>query len=297
MKTVFNILIALLVVWIVYVCVFSNRTSYLPEMEPDSVNESFEGIRNVRTCVNYFTRPVSVAYDSESYALYVSCLNDVASDVPYTGYICKTDLYGEIADTLAIPELRAPKGMAVSNSRLYITDINRVIRFNLANDSVDLVYRVPGAQYLADITCDKKGVFYVSDSHAGCVFRLQGDSAVVFCKDTLCDNVTGLCMDGTTLVAGCKNRIVSLSAGGKVQLMATVPYSVYGIKSDDNGGFLVSDYVGNIHHVKGGQTKILSKRHGDANSADFEYIPGQRMIYMPTYNANSLELYQSGDLL
>ncbi len=297
MKTVFNILIALLVVWIVYVCVFKNRGTDVPAMESGSQSESFEGIRNVRTCVNYFTRPISVAYDSDSYALYVSCLNDVASDVPYTGYICKTDLYGEIADTLAIPELRAPKGLAVRNSHLYITDINRVIRFNLSNDSVDLVYRVPGAQYLSDITCDKKGFFYVSDSHAGCVYKLQGDSAVVFCKDTLCDNVTGLCMDGTTLVAGCKNRIVSVSAGGKVQLIQNVPYSVYGIKSDDNGGFFASDYVGNIHHVKDGVSKVLQKRHADANSADFEYIPGQRMIYMPTYNSNSLEIYQSGDLL
>lgn len=297
MKTVFNILIGIMVVWILWVCVFRKSADKENTVHAGSQSESFEGIRNVKTCANCFNRPVSVAYDSDTYALYVSCLNDVSSDLPYSGYVCKTDLYGDIADTLKVPELRSPNGLAVKGPHLYITDLNRVIRFNISTDSVDLVYRVPGAMFLSDIVCDKRGVMYASDRHAGCVYRLQGDSAVVFCRDTICDNITGLCISGTQLVGGCKNRIVAFSANGQASVVANVPYSVYGIKSDDNDGFLVSDYVGNIHYVADGKTKVLSKRHGDANSADFEYIPGQQMIYMPTYKSNSLELYQVGGRL
>lgn len=297
MKTVFNIFIGVLLAWILWICVFRKSGTESQETVSGAQYETFSGVRIVKTCKNYFSRPAAVAFDAEREVLYVSCMAEGdESDLPYRGYICKVSLYGEIIDTMPVPELREPKGLAVVGSRLYVADMNRVVRVDTETEQVDLVYRMPNAKYISDVVDDKDGNLYVSDTHADCIFRLQGDSAVVFCRDSLLSNVTGLCMDGVQLVAGVRSGIVFLDDRGRVEKVWNTKFSVYGIRSDGNGGFLVSDFVGNLHYVCGGNASVLQKRQCNANSADFEYLPAQKTIYMPTFKDNSLVVMEVGTL-
>lgn len=297
MKTVFNILVAALVLWILWACVFGGRKPAAQDIEVAHVEGRLDGINSMKICKNYFSRPYSVAYSDMDDVLYISCLNDVSSEASYPGYVCKVNLFGEIIDTLSIPELREPKGLAVVDSHLYITDLNRVVRYNIETDSVDHVYLIPKALYLADIVSNRLGEIYISDSHASMLYKISGDSSVVFCRDTLCHNIAGLCMDGDDIVAGVKNAVLRIGPNGKVKVVSNTNYSTCGIKSIDNGVYLASDFVGNIHYIKNGKSSVSVKKTSDVNSADFEYVAAQRMIYMPTYIDNSLSILQVGDNL
>lgn len=297
MKTVFNIFIAAVAIWVLWTCVFGRKVKNSAEPVASTQYEQFRGVRTVKSCVNYFSRPTSVVMDNDHDCLYVSCLNDADHDIPYPGYVCKVSLYGEILDTLPVPELREPRGMAVHGGRLYIADKNRVVRMDTETEVVDLLYRMPKAMFLSDVVDDRDGNIYVSDTHAGCIYRLQGDSCVVLCSDSLLCNVTGLCISSDNmLVAGAKNAVLQVDAGGSINVLANVGFSVYGIRDDGNGNFLASDLSGNLHYIAGGKSTVLQKKQGNANTADFEYLLHRNMIYMPTYLDNSLLLMETGIL-
>lgn len=295
MKTVFNVIIGALMVWVLWMVCMGGPSHEQENFTGVAKNSMVDALSHMKTCQSYFSRPISVTHDRATDLLYVSCLDDI--DNQDHGLICRTDIYGEIIDTLDVRQLRQPKGCKVAGGCLYVTDINCVIRYNLAADSIDMVYMLPKAMYLSDVEADSYGNIFVSDTHAGCIYKIRGDSSMVFCKDSLLNNVTGLCYNGNNVVAGAKNCIVCISNNGKASVMAHTPFSVYGIRSLDDGSYLASDFVGNIHHVSASGSTVIYKKNADANSADFEYIPEQRMIYLPTYIKNSLVLFRVSDSL
>jgi len=295
MKIVFNVLISAVVLWILWLVCCNGPKQSPDEYTGQARNSMVDALSHMKTCQSYFSRPISVTHDRNSDMLYVSCLDDI--DSQDHGLICRTDIYGEIIDTLAVEQLRQPKGCKTVAGCLYITDINRVIRYSLAADSIEWVYLPPKAMYLQDVESDPYGNIFVSDAHAGCIYRIRGDSVTLYCKDSLLNNVTGLCHNGSNLVAGAKNCIVGVDNNGRARILAHTPFSVYGIRYLDNGEYLASDFVGNVHHVSAAGSQVIYKKSADANSADFEFIPEQRLIYLPTYKKNSMVLFKLCDSL
>jgi hypothetical protein len=70
--------------------------------------------------------------------------------------------------------------------------------------------------------------------------------------------------------------------------------NVDGIQVDGRGNYLISDYNGKLYRVMpSGEKRLLinSATTGD-NIADFVYIPGKKLVMVPTLTRNSVMGYR-----
>ncbi|MEM9820929.1 MAG: hypothetical protein AAF985_07645, partial [Bacteroidota bacterium] len=95
------------------------------------------------------------------------------------GFISRMDLDGNVDKLKWVEGLDAPKGMAIKDQVLYVTDIDRVKGFQLpdGNQVFDLDFSKDGVQFLNDITLGKDGVLLVSETILGKVFEVNTDGA------------------------------------------------------------------------------------------------------------------------
>lgn len=242
-----------------------------------------------------FKVPESAAVDSRNNYIYVSNINGEPDEKNGIGYVTRVMLSGEIIDTLNIQGLNAPKGMALSGNLLYIADIDRVVVFDTDIQQVVKFFEPQGAEFLNDISIDAENNIYISDSKAGRVFKIAAGNIETYIADSLCINANGLCRSDACLALGAGDKILivnPLNATKKV--FAILDFTPDGLKYHNDTTFIVSDFVGNIFAVTPKRcTKLVSAREG-VNAADFEYLPEQNILIVPTFFNNTIDIYEIG---
>ena len=115
--------------------------------------------------------PESVFYDAESDVYLVSNINGALLDADKNGFISKVSPDGKVLELAWIDgtklkgmSLNAPKGMVVSDGKLFVADINFVKTFDAKTGKPGANYNVPGAKFLNDIAAAPDGTIFVSDS-------------------------------------------------------------------------------------------------------------------------------------
>ncbi|MCQ2252094.1 MAG: hypothetical protein MJZ61_01455 [Bacteroidales bacterium] len=294
MKVAFNILVAAIVIGILWSAFSGIRREPDTQVAVSAYQRDWNGARSLKCCKNYFARPISVAHDPGKDVLYVA---NVVDETTAGGYVCRTSITGEVLDTLRIDGITSLGGVTVLDNYVYIADGKRLLKYSIDLDSVSRVYEMPYVQHLGAVSHDKKGNVYVSDSHKNSIYRIENDSIKLFCQDSLCSNINGMCISGTTLMAGAGNLILRIDSLGRAWKYTKLKFSVFGICSDEAGNFLVSDFVGNVYAVSQAGQQLLVKKHASSNAAGIEYIPDQKMLFVPTYNTNSLEIFEVGNYL
>lgn len=295
MKYVFNILIAFVVIWIVWTVIDRGPRHAETEVSEAGAAKDFDGAQLVKSCSGCFRRPFAVEYCNDE--MFVA--NDIAGrdGKDSTGFVCRTSLYGEFVDNLHIADLKSPKGMAVNDGCLYIADLNRIVKYDIDGDSIAAILSIDGAKNLSDIEKDRSGLLYVSDSQDAKIYRIKNDTVTLFASDTLLNGVSGLAYYDGCIFAGANKRIVRVDASGRVKIFAHVVYPVCGLCADDNGCFITTDFVGNVYVVSNGPQQLLVKRRQGVNSAIVGYIPEQKLLAVPTFANNSVEIYEIGRYL
>lgn len=298
MKYVFNAILVIVVIIVIRMAACNNKQQTTNNVTaPVSQTENFSGARILKTCKNYFNNPESVTFDKDNEVIYISNTEDSVTDNESTGYICKASLYGEIIDTLKITNLVSPKGMAVKDGILYISDVNKIIKYNTEKEWVEKCYDIPEAQSLKDIEISNSGIVYISDSKADKVYKIEADSVNIFCADSLCKNIKALCLDNDELIGGAQNQIIKFKDSGKAIPIAKLKFTPEALKSDGRGNYLISDIYGGIYAVGKDTTEMLVEKHKKINCGDFEYNTEQNLLFLPTITDNSLEIYELGKYL
>jgi hypothetical protein len=115
--------------------------------------------------------PESVFYDAESDVYLVSNINGAPLDADKNGFISKISPDGKVLELAWIDGtklkgqgLNAPKGMVISDGKLFVADINFVKTFDAKTGKPGANYNVPGAKFLNDIAAAPDGTIFVSDS-------------------------------------------------------------------------------------------------------------------------------------
>ncbi len=295
MKYVFNVLLAFVVIWIIWSVIDHDKKDTSPELTHIGAEDTFDGTRRIETCRNKFSKPIAVEFYNDE--MFVSNIVSSSKGSDSSGFVCRTNLYGDVVGALDTPELTSPKGMAEKNGVLYIADIDRLIEYDIDLDSTMRIIKIKGAKSLCDVEADRLGNVYISDTQNGCIYKLKGDTAVLFTRDTLCQGIMGLCSYDHYLYAGADDRIIRIDEYGHVRTLAHTTYPVYGIRADGDGNFITTDFDGTIYATNLYKTQtIISKRNG-MNAAMIGYMPEQRRLVVPTYNDNSVELYEIGKYL
>lgn len=234
--------------------------------------------------------PESVLFDKT--VLYVSLIDGQPWDADGKGQIATLDKNGKILNATWATGLSAPKGMGIHDKKLYVADISDVVVINTANGKIESRIAVEGATGLNDITIDKKGVVYVSDSKLGRVHQIKKGKAELYLSDL--KGVNGLKAVDKDLYILTSNDVFKAGPDKKLVTVATTEIGGDGIEPVGNGDFVISCWAGLIYYLdKNGKLEImLDTREEKRNTADIGYNTSERIVYVPTFFKKSVVAYK-----
>ncbi|AQG80294.1 SMP-30/gluconolactonase/LRE family protein [Spirosoma montaniterrae] len=243
--------------------------------------------------------PESVLYDGRN-TLYVANIDGKPDALDGNGFISKVSLDGTVESLRWTIGLNAPKGMGLFKNKLYVTDVYRLVVINTENGQAEKTYDAvdPKNAFLNDVTVDKTGTVYVSDSRFDKIYRLKDDKWEVWLEGEQLEKPNGVLAVG-------KNRLMigSTKTGAlqtvdvetkKITKLADGMDRTDGIVPEGKGNFFVSDWNGQVFHVSadGQKQQLLDTRSQKLNAADIEYIANRKLLIVPTFNGNKLVAYR-----
>lgn len=243
------------------------------------------------------TTPESVLYDPASNALYVACINRKTDESNHSSFIAKLSPDGKVLKHQWATGLSVTKGMGIYGKKLYVTELHGIAIIDLATGKVEQHIAVPGSQFLNDITVDKKGIVYFSDSNGNKIYTLQDGKVSVLSESDQLKGPNGLLAEGDHLVVG-NNKDGTLHLFDlktkQMKKIADGLGATDGIASDGQGNYFVSSWTGKVFHVKadGTKTELLNSEADKINTADLDYIPGKKLLVIPTFFHNNVMAYQ-----
>ena len=235
--------------------------------------------------------PESVLYDAETKILFVSNIGDFQKEG--SGSVSKVGLDGEIIHNHWITGLTATKGMGLYNNLLYAAEQTTIAVIDTKKGVIRQRIEVEGAQFLNDVTIDKKGNVYVSDSKTGKVHRIKQGMASVYIDNL--NGVNGLLADGNDLFILADGLLMKADSEKNMTTLAEgIEGGADGIVKVNEYEFIVTGWEGIIYHISdsGVKTVLSDTRDEQINSADPGYNPADKIIYIPTFSKNSVVAYR-----
>lgn len=237
--------------------------------------------------------PESVLFDASGRVLYVS---NIDGKEPWTkdgkGSIAKVGLDGKVIAAEWVTGLEAPKGMALHNGRLYVADLDQVVVIDVKKGAIAERIAMPGAKGLNDVTVDKSGVVYVSDMHGTKIYSLTKGKPAVWLEGFKRPN--GVLAHGSDLYVLDAGTLLKFGRDKNRTVVAEgMDASTDGIEHVAGDEFIVSCWAGAIYQVKGKSVQsLLDTRAQKANTADIGYDAKNRVVYVPTFFANTVAAYE-----
>jgi len=239
--------------------------------------------------------PESSHYNATDQTIYVSNIvgkHDVKDGV---GYISKLNLKGKFIEKEWFKGLNAPKGIACTKTKLYVTDIDRVVEIDLKTAKTVKTYRNSKSKSLNDVTVASDGRVYVSDDGGNCVFYVGKDSLEVFIESNQLGSMNGIFASGDFLYLGSKGNFISVNQKTKAMktLVEKVGY-LDGIEQISPTVFVTSDWSGKVQLIEIGKgvEKLMDTSPLKINAADLGYIPVLKLLLVPTFLDNKVNAYK-----
>ena len=237
--------------------------------------------------------PESVLYDRANKVLYVSNIDGKGDEKDGKGSVGKVGLDGKVISADWVTGLNAPKGLALVKNMLWVADVDEVVGIDIKTGQITQHVKVEGAKFLNDLTADKNGTLYVSDSKGKTVYLIDKGNVTAYIENLQGPN--GLLMH--------KNELYILDRGGlfkagknktPVKLADGMDQSTDGIENVQGNEFIVSCWSGVIYYVNGDGTtqQLLDTRDQKINSADIGYDAKNKIVYVPTFFKNNVVAYQ-----
>lgn len=236
--------------------------------------------------------PESVLPDLKNNILYVSLINVGGWDADGIGGIGKLNLNGKQYDSTWITGLNSPKGLGRYGNRMYVADISEVVIIDIKKGAVEKKIPIENANGLNDITVDRKGIVYVSDSRKARIWRIENDIPALYIDSI--KGVNGLKAIGDELYIGAGKLFIKADKNKNIIKITDIPQSIDGIEPVGNGDFIVTSWIGYIFYVTAdGHVETLLDSHVEKmNTADIGFDQAKRIVYVPTYNAKKIVAFK-----
>jgi hypothetical protein len=182
--------------------------------------------------------------------------------------------------------------MGVWDKKLFVADVTEVVVIGTATGKIESKITVEGATGLNDITIDKNGVVYVSDSKLGKVHQIKKGKAELYLSDL--KGVNGLKAVGNDLYLLTANDVFKTGADKKLVSIAVTEIGGDGIEPVGNGDFVISCWPGLIYYMDKDEklSTLLDTREQKRNTADIGYNSAERIVYVPTFFKKSVVAYK-----
>jgi sugar lactone lactonase YvrE len=251
-----------------------------------------------------FLTPESVVYDPARQVLYVASFDNMYEMHPEpTGYISRLSLGGRILNLKWVDKLNAPTGLALRGNSLFTAEREFLTEIDTGTGDIRARYAIPGADFPNDVAVDGAGNVYISDTspkdpRASAIYRLHdGDFETWLGHGTL-DRANGLCVDRGKLLIGNTGDGFLVAAdidSRRIERVTCLAAGVLdGIRPAPSGGYLVSHWEGQLYQVndKGEVLELMDTLPAGMNCADFEFIPEQSLVVVPTFLGNRVVAYK-----
>ena len=239
----------------------------------------------------------AVLYDKVSKIIYVANINNDPWGKDDNGFISTINERGEITNLKWVEGLSAPKGMGISNGKLYVNDIDDLVEIDIASQTISNRYYVEGNPQLNDVTVSSEGTVYSSGSNSNVIYKLENEALIEVAKDSL-KRLNGLLWQ--------KEAMYYLDSGkhhfGKLNLETKIFKTLTtdighgdGIIRLSNGDFITSSWKGEVYYIYAkdwSKIKLLDTKASEINAADIDYIPESQLLLVPTFFNNRVVGYK-----
>jgi sugar lactone lactonase YvrE len=237
--------------------------------------------------------PESVLYDAADKVLYVSNIDGQPWEKDGKGSVGKVGLDGKIIAVDWVTGLQAPKGLGLYKNKLYVADVDRVVAIDVKKGAIAETINIEGAQGLNDLTVDKKGVVYVSDSKTKKILRIENGKPAVWLENLKGPN--GVLIQGDDLYILDAGALYKVEKDKSLKKLAEgMEGGTDGVEQVANNEFVVSCWGGMVYYVNANGTthNLLDAREQKMNTADIGYDAKNRIVYVPTFWKNKIVAYE-----
>lgn len=253
-----------------------------------------------------FNNPESVVYDAASDILFVSNVNGSGVEKDGNGYISKVLLDGTILSKKWVVGLNAPKGLAIYEGTLYVSDIDTLVAIDIASGAISNSYQVDDAKFLNDVAANNDGKIFVTDMVLNRIHCLCDGQFSIWLESPELENPNGLHTEGDHLILATwgvmtegfatevPGHLKSISISDKsITSLGGAPIgNLDGVESDGNDGYYVTDWMdGKLYQInKAGEATLLLEL--EQGMADLEVILEKNLIILPMMNSDKVLAYK-----
>lgn len=272
--------------------------------ETTSVQTELPQLKEVWSLEEGLNRPESVVFDAERDLLYVSNINGGPSEQDGTGYLSSVSTDGQLVEERWVTGLDAPKGLAISNGRLYVADVDELVEVDLSTGEIAARYTVEGAGMLNDVAAGPDGVVYVSDSQTHNLYRLQNGELSVWIEGGEILTPNGVHVVDDQLVVAAADSTAENPGNARYLQTISLDGSEFGVlgdrapiggldavEPDGRGGLFLSDWgAGTVMYF--GQDSVSTLVTVSQGTADLEFVAETEMVYLPVMMSDRLIAYR-----
>jgi sugar lactone lactonase YvrE len=273
----------------------------------DKPKKSIPTFDPVWTLNNGLTQPESVVYDAKHSRLYVSNVQGHPTKKDDKGYISIVSLTGKLLQKEWINRLNAPKGMAIVEDTLYVSDIDVLVAIDINKGEVVKRYEVANAKFLNDVTADKYGNVYISDMFTNTIHCLCNGKLKTWLHDAELMSPNGLFAEEDRLIIGSWGIPTGEFATTTAGHLKAVTYSdkkitslgkgrpignIDGVESDGIGSYYVTDWItGKLFYIDtdGKAQELMQFNQG---AADHTYLDNLNLLLIPMMKDNQLKAFK-----
>jgi len=191
-----------------------------------------------------------------------------------------------------------PRGTTIVGNMLYVTDLGKLLGFNLTTDQLVVDTIIPTAQGLNDVVADDKGNLYMSDDVINQIFKFEIKDTIgyAWAKNDF-DAPNGLWFDKANnrlIVVSFRDdspiQAVDLTSKVVSEIKTTTHDYLDGIAVDKNGNYYISSWGSNTIYRYNSSflyEKEFSKNH--SGPADIVFIPEKDVIAVPNMNSGKID--------
>ena len=236
--------------------------------------------------------PESVIASNDPDVLYISNVGGEGEVKDGNGFIARVSREGRVLQRDWATGLNAPKGMALHNGALYVSDIDQLVELNAATGAVR--GRYPGGSFLNDVAVLRDGTVLAADSGGSRIYALRNGALEEWAAGPLLDSVNGLLPEGErVVVTTMSGRLLAIDVASKaITELSNGIAQGDGVARLDDGSYLATEWPGRIFQVsgEGAVATLLDTRGQNIFQNDILLMDG--VLYVPNWQPGTLTAYR-----